>query len=400
MESDNAIDPLQALRRRVLAEQPDPPRKVSTWQVLRAEVDSPGMRRTLRSIESMVALAGLVYFLAILASLYGVAYALKAATIATLFIPAFILFVLPFAAQQIAGQLRKAELGEAEVLDVDVKGRFDPRKGRGAATWYATGRYRVFATGRTFETVFAAQEPWARLLIQGSRIEVLIDPKANRVLDDLGLMPGTRIARQEVQAVAARPPRRIVIAGFGAAGLVLLLLTARAWVDASASQSQAEKHSSAPLCPQGTLADGCRGEVAATVDSVHESNASSEVVVSLPGGNKARLYDSSWAFSHDNQRTFREKKYDLYEGLKPGTAVSAEYWQGKIVALHGPEGRTMIASDHPGYIAQEGFTWATILGLVTLICVGICGTSLWRRLRWPPGAGSAYPYESSPANPT
>jgi len=157
----------------------------------------------------------------------------------------------------------------------------------------------------------------------------------------------------------ANPKVYVVIFGLMIlAGLVLSPVLIYRWRDSVRSEAQ---YRSAPLCTNPGQS-GCRREIAAVVKDTHLSvgrtKTTQYVSLSMPNsslnGNIPIWWDTD------------DRLYDL---LKPGDKVTAEEWEGQIVAIH-VAGNSFLRTEYdPTYKRQGLVTSSIAVPLVTILVI-------------------------------
>jgi hypothetical protein len=142
------------------------------------------------------------------------------------------------------------------------------------------------------------------------------------------------------------------------AGLVLCSMLVYRWRDSVRSE---EQHKIAPLCA-ATEQSGCRREIESVVKDTHDTSGRNKtthyVSLLMPGSNLNGDIPVWWETDHS-----------LYGLLKPGDRVTAEEWEGQIVAIRGATGSTLRTEYDPTY-KREGFaTSLIVVPLVTILII-------------------------------
>jgi hypothetical protein len=157
--------------------------------------------------------------------------------------------------------------------------------------------------------------------------------------------------------IKANPKAYAVIFGIMTlAGLVLCPMLIYRWRDSMRSEAQ---YKIAPLCTSPEQS-GCRREIVSVVKDTHDTS----------GRNKTTHYVSLLMPSSDlngDIPVWWETDHSLYSLLKPGDRVTAEAWEGQIVAIRGANNSTLQTEYDPTY-RREGFITSLItVSLVTIL---------------------------------
>ena len=161
--------------------------------------------------------------------------------------------------------------------------------------------------------------------------------------------------------VKANPKIYAVIFGIMIlAGLFLCLMLVYRWRDSVRSEAQ---YKIAPLCTSPEQSE-CRREIESVVKGTHYNYGryTTTHYVSL-------LMPSS-ALNGDIP-VWWETDHSLYSLLKPGDRVTAEEWEGQIVAIRGATGSTLRMEYDPTF-KREGFVTSLLaVSLVTILIIFI-----------------------------
>ena len=152
----------------------------------------------------------------------------------------------------------------------------------------------------------------------------------------------------------------VVFAVMILAGLVLCLMLVYRWRDSVRSEAQ---YKIAPLCASAEQSE-CRREIESVVKGTHYNYGryTTTHYVSL-------LMPSS-ALNGDIP-VWWETDHSLYSLLKPGDRVTAEEWEGQIVAIRGATGSTLRTEYDPTY-KREGLVISLLaVSLVTILIMFI-----------------------------
>jgi hypothetical protein len=157
--------------------------------------------------------------------------------------------------------------------------------------------------------------------------------------------------------IKANPKAYAVIFGIMTlAGLVLCPMIIYRWRDSMRSEAQ---YKIAPLCTSPEQS-GCRREIVSVVKDTHDTS----------GRNKTTHYVSLLMPSSDlngDIPVWWETDHSFYSLLKPGDRVTAEAWEGQIVAIRGANNSTLQTEYDPTY-RREGFITPLItVSLVTIL---------------------------------
>lgn len=144
------------------------------------------------------------------------------------------------------------------------------------------------------------------------------------------------------------------------AGLVLCPILVYRWRDSVRSEAQ---YKLAPPCT-GPEQSGCRREIESVVKDTHYTSGRNKtthyVSLSMPGSNLNGDIPALWETDHG-----------LYSLLKPGDRVTAEEWEGQIVAIRGAAGSTLRTEYDPTN-KREGLVVSLIaVPLVTILMIFI-----------------------------
>ena len=141
-------------------------------------------------------------------------------------------------------------------------------------------------------------------------------------------------------------------------GAAMCPILAYEWRGAVRSEAQ---YGVAPVCTSPEQG-GCRREIESVVrDKYYTSNrggATHYVSLSMPGSDL-----------NGNIPVWWERDHSLYGLLKPGDGVTAEEWEGQIVAVRGAGGGTLRSEYDPTY-RREGLAASLIfVPLVTALII-------------------------------
>ncbi|HSS21638.1 MAG TPA: hypothetical protein VLL54_16305 [Pyrinomonadaceae bacterium] len=161
----------------------------------------------------------------------------------------------------------------------------------------------------------------------------------------------------------ARANQKMFVVIFGIvilAGLVLCPILIYRWRDSVRSE---EQYKIAPQCA-GPEQSGCRREIEAVVKDTHYTTGRNKttyfVSLSMPGSNLNGDIPAWWETDHS-----------LYSSLKPGDRVTAEEWEGQVVAIHVATGG-MLRTEYDPTREREGFVTSLIaVPLVTVLLIFI-----------------------------
>ena len=144
------------------------------------------------------------------------------------------------------------------------------------------------------------------------------------------------------------------------AGLVLCLMLVYRWRDSVRSEAQ---YKLAPPCT-GLEPSGCRRAIESVVKDTHAVSGRYKTIhyvsLSMPGSDLNGDIPIWWETDHS-----------LYSLLKPGDRVTAEEWEGQIVAIRGATGSTLRMEYDPTF-KREGFVTSLLaVSLVTILIIFI-----------------------------
>jgi hypothetical protein len=142
------------------------------------------------------------------------------------------------------------------------------------------------------------------------------------------------------------------------AGLTLCLMLVYRWRDSVRSEAQ---YKIAPLCTSPEQS-GCRREIKSVVNDTHDTSSRSKtthyVSLSMPGSDLNGDIPVWW-----------ETERSLYSLLKRGDEVTAEEWEGQIVAIRGAAGSTLRTEYDPTYKREALATSLIVVPLVTILII-------------------------------
>jgi len=168
-------DPLGEFLTRTLAEQPDPPRRMTTRAVLGVLLHVPGPR-TLAIVGIAALVIGLLCATREIPPGIPFSKSTPALSVVTLPVGVMLLAVVLIAARRLRNNVRSGQRMECEVLRVHYSKPFYPTTWDSSINGQAVGCWRTEYPAGLQEHLFTNDRPWARLIIPGSRIEVLCDP--------------------------------------------------------------------------------------------------------------------------------------------------------------------------------------------------------------------------------
>jgi hypothetical protein len=153
------------------------------------------------------------------------------------------------------------------------------------------------------------------------------------------------------------------------AGLVLCPMLVYRWRESVRSEAQ---YKLAPLCARPAQS-GCRREIESVVKGTYNHygryNTIHYVSLSMPSSNLNGDIPVAWKTDHS-----------LYGLLKTGDRVTAEEWEGQIVAIRGATGGTLRTEYDPTY-KREGFVTALIAVPLMMFLIIFIEYKLVRSLR-------------------
>jgi hypothetical protein len=144
------------------------------------------------------------------------------------------------------------------------------------------------------------------------------------------------------------------------AGLVLCPILVYRWRDGVRSEAQ---YKIAPLCTSPEQS-GCWREIESVVKDTHDTS----------GRNKTTHYVSLLMPSSNlngDIPVWWETDHSLYSLLKPGDRVTAEEWEGQIVAIRGAMGSPLQTEYDPTYKREGLVTSLIAVALVTILIIFI-----------------------------
>jgi len=152
----------------------------------------------------------------------------------------------------------------------------------------------------------------------------------------------------------------VVFAVMILAGLVLCPMLVYRWRDSVRSEAQ---YKIAPLCASAEQS-GCRREIESVVKDTHYNygryTTTHYVSLLMPSSDLNGDIPVWWETDHS-----------LYSLLKPGDRVTAEEWEGQIVAIRGATGSTLRTEYDPTY-KREGLVISLLaVSLVTILIMFI-----------------------------
>jgi hypothetical protein len=152
------------------------------------------------------------------------------------------------------------------------------------------------------------------------------------------------------------------------AGLVLCVMLVHRWRDSLRSEALYE---TAALCA-GPVQSGCRREIESVVKDTHSTSGRYKTIhyvsVSMPSSNLDGNIPVWW-----------EKEQSLYSRLKAGDRVTAEEWEGQIVAIRDASGGTL-RTEYDLTFKREGFVTSLIAVSLMMILIIFVEYKLVRRM--------------------
>jgi hypothetical protein len=152
-------------------------------------------------------------------------------------------------------------------------------------------------------------------------------------------------------------------------GLVLCPMLVYRWRESMRSEAQYEI---APTCVSSEQS-GCRREIESTVKTTYSTTGRYKkthyVSLSMPGSDLSGYIPVWWETDHS-----------LYGSLKPGDRVTAEEWEGQIVAMRGASGGTLRTGYDPAY-QREGLVTSLLAVSLMTILIAFVEYKLVRSLR-------------------